>query len=307
MFIAVLMFGLVSSPLRAAEPPVTAVCFSPDQKQLIVGSQAGVQVLDRPSRKLSRRLETKLRHVHAIAFNAKGDRLLLAGGAPAERGAVQLLTWPQCKPVYHATLHHDLIHDVAWNTKGTQFLTASADHTVHVIDAKTGKPVRTFTGHSEAVLAVGLLNDGKTAVSVGVDQVLHVWDVSEGKPIRRRHNHTDTITCVALKPGDAPLPMIATGSLDRTVRFWQPTIGRLVKFVRLPSAVLCLTWSSDGHTLFVGCRDGGLYEIDAQRLKHSRKVLVKNGWIYSVDAGELAGVVVGASNGVIKSWRNAKP
>jgi WD40 repeat protein len=52
--------------------------------------------------------------------------------------------------------------------------------------------------------------------------------------------------------------MVASAGDDGTVRFWQPKIGRLVRFARLPSRPTALAWTADGAKILVTCRDGRL-------------------------------------------------
>ena len=50
-------------------------------------------------------------------------------------------------------------------------------------------------------------------------------------------------------------PLIASSGEDNTVRFWQPTIGRLVKFVKLPSVPLDIDWTVDGARVVAACQN----------------------------------------------------
>ena len=59
--------------------------------------------------------------------------------------------------------------------------------------------------------------------------------------------------------------MVASAAADRTIRFWQPTIGRMVRYVRLPSAALAIAWIGD-ETMVASCRDGKLRVINTFRL-----------------------------------------
>ena len=56
--------------------------------------------------------------------------------------------------------------------------------------------------------------------------------------------------------------MVASASLDKTIRLWQPSIGRLVRFARLPARPVDIAWSSNGSQLFAACESGRIYLID---------------------------------------------
>ena len=72
---------------------VTALAEAPDGSGWLRGSQAGV--VFRSSRDgRERAIPTSLDHVLALAFSPDGSTLAIAGGSPAESGAVELRAWP---------------------------------------------------------------------------------------------------------------------------------------------------------------------------------------------------------------------
>src|SRR5262245_12613981 len=166
---------LLGGSLSAA-PPITAAAFTPDGKQVVLGSQAGIEVRSWPDLKAASRIDTELSHVHDLAFSPDGKQLLAAGGSPGKSGAVEVLSWPNGKLVRRIAEHKDLVYRVAWSPDGSRWATASADASCRVYAANTGKPVARFDGHSRPVLALDFFPDGKTVVSVGVDQTLQLWE-----------------------------------------------------------------------------------------------------------------------------------
>jgi WD40 repeat protein len=85
---------------------------------------------------------------------------------------------------------------------------------------------------------------------------------------------------LTLRPPRDGLPLLASAGGDKTVRFWQPTIGRMVRFARLPSAPLAIDWTPDGERLLAACEDGHLRIIDADSAKVSHDVEAIDGWAY---------------------------
>lgn len=284
--LSVLVFLLAWPPaIDAAQPPVTAIAFSPTGDSVITGSQSGLKVLDWPALKLRKTLKTKLEHIHDVSFSPDGKRLAVAGGIPSEEGLVEVYAWPQGSLVFRSSGHEDLIYRVAWSANGAKLATAGLDRACVLLDAKDGKPLRTIRGHSRGVTAVCFLPDSKTLVTAGLvtagtDQSVRVWSLPEGKPVRTLNNHTKAIHDLALRPQSSGLPMIATVSDDRTVRLWQPTIGRMVRFVRLPAAALDVAWSIDGKQIFAACRDGRLRVIDPETVKLLHSLPAVIGWAY---------------------------
>lgn len=280
----------IAGPATGA-PPVTAAAFTPDGKSVLVGSQAGIEVRSWPELKVTGRLRTELAHVHDLAFAPDGRSLLATGGAPAAAGVVEVWGWPGGNLVRRAAGHTDLVYRVAWAPDGSRWATASADHTCRIHAADTGEVLVRYEGHSRPVLAVAFLPDGKAVVSAGVDQTLQVWTAEAGKPVRTLDNHVGPVNDVAVRPSaaaDAPAVVASVGD-DRTVRLWQPTIGRLVRFARLPSKPLAVAWAPAGDRLVVGCADGRLRILDPDTLAVTGEKTGLGGRVYCVVPNPEAG------------------
>lgn len=289
---------LLSGPATAA-PPVTAAAFAPDGKQVLIGSQSGIEVRSWPELTVTGQIKTELAHVHDLAFAPDGRSLLAAGGSPAASGTVEVWSWPDGKLVRRIEEHKDLVYRVAWAADGSRWATASADNICRVHAADTDKMLVKYEGHSRPVLALAFLPDGRTIVSAGVDQSLQVWAADTGKPVRTLDNHVGAVNGVAVRPrtpADAPPVVVSIGD-DRTVRLWQPTIGRLVRFTRLPTRPLVVAWSPSGDHVLVGGADGRLRVLDPDTLDVVKEVAGPGGRIHTLvpGPGEGRDVLVGGT------------
>jgi WD40 repeat protein len=95
---------------------------------------------------------------------------------------------------------------------------------------------------------------------------VRIWNGVTGKHLRTLDQHVGIVNDVAVRPRREvdPLPVIVSISEDRTVRLWQPTIGRLMRFARIPATPRSVIWSADGERVLVGCSDGRLRVIVAE-------------------------------------------
>jgi WD40 repeat protein len=290
-------------------PPITALAIAPDGKSIIAGSQAGIQILTYPDLKLNRTLPTELPNIHDLAFSTDGKTLAVVGGIPGKRGMVELFSWPDGKLLHRLKPQSDLIYAIAWQADSSAFATASADRTVCLIEAKSGKTLKTFEGHSRGVLAVTFMPGDHELITAGIDESVRLWDIKSGKSLRTLANHTKPVHGVVVRPGDKKddPPMVVSVGDDRTVRLWQPTIGRLVRFARLDSIPNAVVWSSDGSAIVVACKDGRVRSIDPDTMEVTADRTGIDGIAFSLSIALDGSVAIGGRNGQIKSLKALAP
>ncbi len=294
-----LLLFIVPIELIAQTPPVTALAYAAQSQQVFVGSQQGIARLAFPSMKAAGSLATQLEQVHDLAISPDGRWMLAAGGTPGESGEVELWNLDDGKLSHTFKAHSDLAYGVAWSHNCDSFVSASADGSCQVFQRSDVGPIAKFSGHSKPVLAVQFI-DPTTVVSMGVDQTLRCWTAANGKPVRVLDNHVGSVLSARLRPRNtettSPVELVSC-SEDKTVRLWQPTTGRLLRFARVPSVPQCVCWSIDGKTIWVGCRDGKLRAIDPETAQITRETECFEGWIYEIFAITADRLVVAGEDG----------
>jgi WD40 repeat protein len=270
---------LIGCPLvtdSRAAPPITAAAIAPDGNSVLLGSQSGIEIRNWPELVVVERLPTELSHVHDLRFSPDGKQLLAAGGVPAEQGEIELWAWPDRRRTRRMSIQEDVVYSVDWSADGQWWVTGGCGGgggKAILFDAATAERKGDYPGHSRPVLAVRFL-DPQTVVSAGVDNTLRIWSVPEAKHLRTLDNHLGAVNDLAFSPSANPKsePILGSASEDRTVRLWQPRIGRLMRFARLASVPRCLVWAADGQHLIAGCNDGRLRFIDAQSMEIVREL-----------------------------------
>ena len=263
--------------------PVTCIAFAPDGNSVLVGSQAGVSVYSWPNLKRSAQFDTKLVNVHDLQFSPDGKRFAVAGGEPAQSGGVEVLSWPGGDSLTFLQSHSDSVLGIAWRSD-IHLASASLDRDLILWDVSAGKEIRRFRGHSGGVTSVCFLPNGGHMVSAGLDQNLRVWNAETGELLRTLNNHKREIHELALRPNETGLPTVASVSGDRTMRLWQPTIGRMIRFAQLKTVPLSITWLPDGSLVAVAGTDGSVYWIDPDNVEivHQNPAVAE--WAYAVAA-----------------------
>jgi WD40 repeat protein len=301
IFILLITILLFATTLVAAEPPITAAAFAPDGKSIVVGSQCGLTVYVWPELTEQRSLATRLVQVHDLAFSPDGQTLAAAGGQPAEEGRLELSDWPRSKLLHGESIGADLLYRVAWRADSEMLAVAGPYHSITLLD-RSANIVHQVAGHSQSVMTVAFLPDGHF-ISASRDSTIRVWQPPTNELIRTLNNHTNEIHDIAVRPGSTEPPyVIASSSVDRTVRFWWPVRGRLMRFAKLPSPALDIEWTPDGTSLIAACADGHVRVIDPDSVQITHDVEVDTGWLYTLAvASDGNSAFVGGASGLMRA------
>ncbi|MEZ6139343.1 MAG: hypothetical protein R3B84_02120 [Zavarzinella sp.] len=258
-----------------SKPPLTAGAISNYGKWAIVGSQAGLDMYDWPGLQHQKRIKTKMPTIHDLKFSPDGKTLAVVGGDPGKRGSIELYQLPAQNLLSHKHLQRDTLYCVDWSDDGKYLAVAGLEKITQVIEANDLKVAKSFEGHSKGVLACHFVNNSSFLATAGLDQSLRIWDISSRKLARSFSNHTQAIVAIAVRPelpdAEKILPTMVTASTDRTVRLWQPTIGRMVRFARLKETPVGLCWLANA-TLVAVVTDGGnclIIDPDSMEIKET--------------------------------------
>lgn len=282
---------LSTSSQAAAGPPITAITITPDGQQIVTGSQAGLFVREASTLSEARSLNSDLEQISAIDFSPTGDHIAVVGGVPGESGAIEVYSWPAGERVRTIETGEDVLYAVDWSADGRSLAAVGFGGTACMVSVPDGLVTAWESGHSRGLTAVCLLPRGThpqqsaQVVTGSIDQTLRVTNLDTGEAIRTLHNHTAPIHGAAVRPnGEVGLAIVASNSDDHTVRFWQPTIGRMMRFLRLESVPLCLTWTHTGTRVVAGCADGQVCVINPETARLLSMVPVSDSRILSIAA-----------------------
>ncbi len=276
--------------------PVNAILFLSDDDRILVGVQDEVHLLGRDG-KILRSCTLPIRQVTSIEVLSDGQTVYVAGGDPGLEGKIFAINLKSMEVEKEFDLHHDVVSSLAISPDGKRIVAASIEQNVGVLDLATEKSFQ-LSGHSKAVTGVDWIDD-QLAVSVAEDMSVRVWDVNDQSLVRTMNQHVGPVLGVRLLDGaESPRPVIATWGKDRTVRFWQPTIGRMMRFAVLEGIPLTVCWNSGKRELIVGDSTGSVRWIDWQTGKVLRAEKLSDDWIVALDIEKKSGqILAGTSSG----------
>ncbi len=219
---------------------VSALAFTPDSKQIVVGGQYELTVWDAATAKLEKRLAMRPERATTLVFLPDG-KLALAGGRPGQEGnvaiydlaakgkvqnGVTLLDGVNDKTVLIRQLldTDDMVYCLAISADGKKLAAGnSADRTVNVWDLAPGyaaaKIEQSFENHADWVLGIAFTPDAKHLLTCGRDKTAKVWDLATKESVLTFPDHQNTVWSVASK-ADGKLAY-SVGE-DGQLRTWSP-------------------------------------------------------------------------------------
>ena len=188
---------------------------------------------------------------YALAALAGADRPIL--GYPSARAERALRSAEALSPTVAVLLgHKGYVSTAAYSPDGTRIVTASADNTVRIWDARTGKQIAVVRGHGGPVNSAAYSGDGARIVTTSDDKTARIWDARTGKQIAVLGGHEGAVYSGAYSPDGT---RIVTSSADRTARVWDARTGKQIAILHGHESVVYTVAYDPGGTRIVTASD----------------------------------------------------
>ena len=289
--------------------PITAMAFSPDGSQLLVGGYHEVTIWNTADGALTQRIKNIGQRVHAIVFLADQKTIAIGCGEPGKNGEVRLVDFESgtLKGVVGRT--NDVVFDVAVRptAPGTtspstapanEIAIAAADGIIRIVNTDTMVETKTIANHADWVTAVAWSDDGARLASASRDKSAKVFDANSGELLVSYQGHGAAVRGIAFLPDGKQL--LSTGS-DKKMHRWEAEGGK--KVVEVPVGGEAYKMTRGGQWAFIPSADKQLRSVTWSDNKVAQTMSGYQDWVlmtaYHAGTNFVAG---GAINGEVRLW-----
>jgi WD40 repeat protein len=209
--------------------------------------------------------------IYALAFSPDGKKFATAGYDRMIRvwdtGTLARTKDSQAtelaKPELILKDHSDTIYALSWSPDGTLLASGSADRSIKVWEATTGKRLYTLGDPTDWVYSLAWSPDKKHLAASGVDKTLRIWEADKdgGKLMLAAFAHEKPVWRVAYTADGTHL---YTAGEDRIIKMWDAAkLTEHAVFAAQDDTILDLALRPDGKQLSVARFDGALLLLDA--------------------------------------------
>ena len=215
---------LLPAPQKYARPaPVTALAFSPDGTQLAASGYYEITLWDIDTGALVRRIGGLPQRITSLAWNAKANRLAVAGGSPSQWGGVFLIDPAAGWQVRLLADLPDTALSVAFSPDGKLLAACGGDRAIRPFDTASGRQTRLWKQHADWVQTVAFTGDGTRLVSASRDRMARVFSIESGEMLATYDDHAAPVLAAVFLANGSTAFSVARG---QPVHSWDTSNGQ---------------------------------------------------------------------------------
>ncbi|WP_372895364.1 protein kinase [Stieleria sp.] len=213
---------------------------SPDQRYVAAAdTPESVFIWNAATGELVKRIRSPGAGVPNVQFSSDGQFLVV--------GSDQGFATYRCDDFSQwSVIQTDPIFSLAVSADATRLITVNEVGAVHLWNLLTQRLVATLSHPGSPPLGSAGFSPGGTRVFSSGAERLRIWNLADTPERIVLHGHQRPVSCVAFHPSKA---MLASGSQDGTVRFWDTQAGRELSKLPVGEAVKAVKFSPDGSLI----------------------------------------------------------
>ena len=150
--------------------------------------------------------------------------------------------------------HYRGISALCFSENSCMIASGGLDNDIRIAHTEACAQIAHFSYHSLPILDVSFMPNSYIVLGASMDKSLSLWSMESPKIIRLFLGHTGPITCTSF----ARQNMLASGSMDGTIRIWD--VGDAQQYIKLTinEAPSCIFMHKDTSDIICGTKEGSV-------------------------------------------------
>jgi WD40 repeat protein len=214
--------GMLLNTFGGTDHLVIEARFSPDGHTVVtVGADKSIKLWDAETDQQGAVYTSTEDEIKSCRLSPDGMTVVFFG--TAEKAWLWDIKTPKPRPLIG---HHGTVTAVRFSADGKKVLTASADTTARVWDARTGQLLKSLRGHQRSITSAEFSPDGKSVLTSSDDKTARIWDVESGIELEVLAGHGGKVLNAQFSHDGET---IVTASDDGTARLWPCRVCQVPK------------------------------------------------------------------------------
>ncbi|OJA17479.1 hypothetical protein AZE42_03913 [Rhizopogon vesiculosus] len=249
-------------PLRGHKVSVCTVAASPDGTKFVSGGGDGrILIWNAATRNLATEpIQACWNKVDCISFSPDSASIASTAGK-----MIKIWDVETAKLMMEIELPNHA-KQVAFSPEGSRIAAVSSyDHTVRILDAKTGAlAVSPMAGHSDGLLSVAWFPNGQRLITASRDRTIRLWSSETGCQIGHALGGHPASTVQVAVSSDGKFIAALGGE---SIRLWNAiTLDPILLVLKHDSPVLCMAISADARFIAGGSSDKRVFLWDIESI-----------------------------------------
>ena len=280
---------------------VLAIAYSPDNSRIaIADNERGIYIWQIAKNQLELTLKGHKDWVWSVAWSPDGK--ILASSSNDCSIKLWDTTTGECILTDSCDINSN--KSVAWSPDGKKLASGGSDLTIRIWNPDTGEDYQKLKLETDWLFWISLAwSPNSKILAIAVQETIQIWNVENGTCIKTLAGHEQYVLSVDWHPMEN---LLASSSLDGTVRIWDLNTGKCLQVLHHDNDVWSIAWSHNGQMLASASHDLTAKIWDTATGKCLHNLLGHQNWLWSVAWSKCdRNLVTGSYDHTVKFWNVA--
>ena len=166
--------------------------------------------------------------------------------------------FPNKKSSIDILKHSGRITSLCFSDNSCMIASGATDNDIRIAHTEGCAEIAHYSFHTLPILDVSFMPNSYNVLGASMDKSLSLWSMNCPHALRIFNGHTGAVTCTSFPRQN----MIASGSLDGTIRIWDVSDAKIFNKFDINETPVCIFMHNDLSQIICGTKEGSVITFD---------------------------------------------